>query len=340
METIAWNDAFADFLNGLSGRQPKTKAFYACQLRQLIAWALEQELSLQAFKARHYRQYAAYRSKIVSVQTQHHDGRCAKVFAKFCLNQGYIEADFLRDYEVPNPPDAIVKAPSAKELECLLRAIQNRWDVRTNPSIRTQDKTKRHFYRVRDYAIVAVLIETGCRISEACGLLMGNFRPDILQVTFIGTKTKKNHEVPISSALVNAVQPWLTLRDRIEEKKQCDRENNREERCGDTLFLTLEGNQVDPPSFAKAWNKYIAFAGLEHFTRHGVRHYTITSMVAENPRAAQLLAGHADISTTMRYDHTGLEKVRADHSKVAPLGSVLVNKRSQAQKMAKRKRVI
>ena len=77
--------------------------------------------------------------------------------------------------------------------------------------------------------------------------------------------------------------------------------------------------------------QYEKYTGLPHYTRHSLRHYAATAVVAQNPRSAQKLLGHKNIATTMRYDHTSLEQVRKDVAAATPLHSVV-----QARKRSKR----
>lgn len=348
MEEVLWGEAVADFLRGKATKAAKTRQYYDSRLRQLVAWAETEDpaakkeaIQLQDFGARHFRRYMEMRSAAVSAQTQYHDAVAAKVFFRFCRQNKYTARDPLADFEFPKPRKPIIPLPTLAQIQGLLRAIETKWDIRHNAAIKWQDPEFRPFFKTRDYAIACLLIETGCRIDEGLRVKLADLKVEDGgsggTITLRDTKSGRDREVPVGATFLAAIAPWLKIRRKIEAGKANDIARGQEISCGDTLFITAHGNTMKPNAFAKTWRSYLAFAGIERFTRHQVRHFTLTKVVKKNPRSAQLLAGHADISTTIRnYDHTQIDQVRADHTEVNPLGAVIVNKRSEA---AKKKRV-
>jgi site-specific recombinase XerD len=335
MENITWQEALEDFVRGLhSSAAIKTEQYYKCQLTQLVLWATGKDLVLQEFRARHMREYMAVRADQVSRQTQYHDGRCAKVFTKFCHREGYSPLDALADYMVPRPPRAHVRKPSVEDIQKLIKAIGDRWNIAENPKARYKPVAQRTFFRTRDQAIVFLLVEAGCRIGECLDLFLSDIDIKGQRLTFRETKGKEPRTVPITSTLLNALQPWISLRNRIEKEKQADIARGKEPRCSDHFFLTMTGGRVNAEAWAKSWQKYVAFAGVEYFTRHGLRHFTVHEMAKVNVRSAQKMAGHKKLDTTQLYLHDDPEQVRADHAQAAPLGKILVNMRSQKQRKA------
>lgn len=332
LDVVSWEDAFSDFLLSIAGRAPQTRRFYSCQVGRLVQWVAEKAIPLEEFKARNFRAYMAYRASVVSVRTTLHDANCCRVFFRFCLRNRHIPADPFADYEIPRPPEANVKTPDADQLHRFLRAIERRWDPATNPAIRHQPSALRRFIRTRDYAISALLIETGCRIGDACNLEFADYDPKGMMVTFRATKTRTTKYAPITEDLVKAVEPWLKERKRVEMNREGDIALGKQPRCEPLFFITKQGLRIEPTSFAKAWRKYLDFANLERFGRHGVRHYTLSAMYRKNARSAQILGDHKDPKTTAIYDTGKAEAIRGDHKEVAPLAAVLKNKRSAQAK--------
>ncbi|MCW3053840.1 MAG: integrase family protein, partial [Chthonomonadales bacterium] len=310
----------------------KTERYYKVQLTQLIAWTTEKDVALPDFRARHMRSYMAMRADSVSRRTQYHDALCAKVFLKFCLREGYTEVDALGDYVVPKPPVSHVRKPTIDDIQKLLKAVREKWDPAQNPKARFTPAPQRAFIRTRDYAMICLLVEAGCRIGECLDLVMSDVDLKECKLTFRETKGKTWRSVPMTSALQEALQPWISLRLRIERDKAADVGRGKEARCGDHFFLTMNGDRVTAEAWAKAWVAYVEYAGIEYFTRHGLRHFTIHEMAKVNVRSAQQIAGHKKLDTTQVYLHDDPDQVRADHALAAPLGKILFNTRSQKQR--------
>jgi site-specific recombinase XerD len=335
MEQIDWADAVEDLLMSKSGKAPRTRRYYECQLTQLVVWSDVQQIALQDFTPRHFRAYMAKRADEVKASTLYHDAVCAKVFFRFCRKNKYTAKDPLADFEFPKPKKPNIPLPSVKQIQDLLAAIDRKWDIRRNPEIRWQDKEFRGFFRDRDYAIACLLVEIGCRIDEGLRIKLADvvIEGESGTITLRDTKGGNDRQVPIGPTFIAASAPWMKTRVRLEKASQARVARGESPTVGDSLFLTRYGDVMSPSSFAKSWRLYLKWAGIERFTRHQVRHFTLTQVVRKNPRSAQLLAGHADISTTIKnYDHTHLDDVRADHTVVNPLGALLINKRSAAAK--------
>lgn len=338
MEVVTWQEALEDLLKAKSAKSANTRRYYDCQIRQMISWVVDADVSLQNFTSRQFRAYMAERAESVGPSTLYHDAVCAKVFFRFCRRNKYTAKDPLADFEFPKPPKVKIPLPSKQQVLGLLAAIERKWDVRRNPTIRFQDKEFRPFYAARDYAIACLLIETGCRIDEGLRTKLADLLIDGESgtITLRDTKSGSDRQVPIGPDFIKAAQPWLKIRNKLERASREKVGRGEEAMVGDTLFTTKFGEVMKPESFAKTWRGYLAFAGIERFTRHQVRHFTLTQVVRKNARSAQLLAGHADISTTIKnYDHTQLDEVRSDHAEVNPLGALLINKRSAAAKRPK-----
>jgi integrase len=321
MET--WDTAVESFLNRA---QLKYSENYVGELRVKIGllsrWAAQQCLPLEAFRASHLDKYLAQRQRRVGARSIETDARRARLFFRFCVERGLLERDPLRDYVVVKAPAAAVDKADLPYLQAMLKAIEQHNDVRANPDVKDRTARQRRFIKTRDYAMFTGLIETGCRISELCSLKLSDFDPQHCTVLFRRTKNGEDREVPISGAWISAVKEWLKVRLDLPE---CD-----------TLFMSENGLPMNKDSFADRWNKYEAFAGLSHETRHNVRRYTITELCNKDIMAAARIAGHKDVKVTYdRYYRPNVERVRAVHEAAAPLTTVL-NQQQETSKRRKR----
>jgi len=137
---------------------------------------------------------------------------------------------------------------------------------------------------------------------------------------FTKTKGKQPRSVPISAALVDAIDRWLTIRPDVESQ---------------LLFISNTGGYLDVASYGKVFARYVKFAGIDKFTLHGIRHYSLTELAKQDLWAAVAIAGLKDAKTTMIYARHDPDHIREAHRAAAPLEKIVVNK---AQ--VKRKRVV
>lgn len=324
-----WSDALADFLTWYAGhRAEKTARFYAVQFRQLVRWADANQIPFGGFGKRHMDKYLAERATQVGKTTLHHDGVAAKVFFKWCAKNDYLDRSPLAEYEVRRPPRPPKYMPTEDDLRALLKAALDFWDPAENKNVRYAGTAKRQFHRVRNYAIIVYLVDTACRISEATNLQMGDFQAGERQVTIRQSKGRKPRTLPLRPDTVAAVQAWLKVRDRVMRDAEED---------GVWLFVSEFGTKIEESKFLKNVKAYVRFAGLnEKITLHSFRRFSLNRLVKLSPAAAQKMAGHADLNTTMGYAEIDADYLREMHQQADALGSVLNGRR---RPMA-RKRVV
>lgn len=311
-----WADAITLYSEDRAAdAEPKTIRFYSCQHRQLAAYAVEHRIALGTFRVIQMRQYMAHRrANGLSESTLRHDVVAAKVWFKFLAQSDVISSNPLGAYRVPKMVHAYVKCPSPEELKSLLQALVDRWNPRLNPDVQHMPAAVRTFHSRRNYAIVAGLIETGCRISELLNANLDDFDSIQLQITFRKTKTHTHRTVPITKEFVTAVESWRRIRPR------CD---------SNLLFVSETGGQIDATTFSRIFRGYVAYAKLSGFSLHGLRHYAISQIAMKGSvPAARNMAGHANISTTNRYIHVSADVLREHHTEAAPLRNLLQPKRA------------
>ncbi|HKS71617.1 MAG TPA: tyrosine-type recombinase/integrase [Terriglobales bacterium] len=264
------------------------------------------------------------RADKVSSMTCHHDGVCAKRFFAYAAREKFVERNVLADWQVRKAPTPYVKCPTAEELQALLRSIVRRWDPKENPSCRSIPARRRTFFRHRNLAIIAGLIETGCRAGELFALTMQDYQPQVPQIVIRTSKTDEPRIVPITPAWMELVNSYLAVR-----PKKLD---------SDYLFVGEYGLPLDVGDFGHALKRQVEFAGLAGITQHTLRHYAATNM---NDKvglvAAKALLGHRSIQTTVKYIRDGSRLAAGAQATANTLGNILQNK-STAR--ARRKRII
>ena len=189
-----------------------------------------------------------------------------------------------------------------------------------------------HFSRYYDG--IYILFHTGLRISEFCGLTIGDidFREMRINVdhqlqrkrdmTYVVEPTKTTsgtRMVPMTKEVADCFRRILANRIKPKVEPMID---------GYTGFLFLDKNEM--PMVALHWEKYfkhildkynsIYKEQLPKITPHVCRHTFCSNMAKSgmNPKALQYIMGHSDISVTLNtYSHVGFEDAKEELSRVA-----------------------
>ena len=190
----------------------------------------------------------------------------------------------------------------------------------------------KHFCKYYDG--IYVLFNTGLRISEFCGLTVGDIdfkemrinidhqlqRKRNMEYVIEDTKTSSGTRfVPMTPELADCFRRILAKRDQPKVEPMVD---------GYTGFLFLDKNGM--PMVALHWEKYfkhildkynsIYKVQLPKITPHVCRHTFCSKMAKSgmNPKTLQYIMGHSDISVTLNtYSHVGFEDAREELSRVA-----------------------
>ena len=189
-----------------------------------------------------------------------------------------------------------------------------------------------HFSRYYDG--IYILFHTGLRISEFCGLTIGDidFREMRINVdhqlqrkrdmTYVVEPTKTTsgtRMVPMTTEVADCFRRILANRIKPKVEPMID---------GYTGFLFLDKNEM--PMVALHWEKYfkhildkynsIYKVQLPKITPHVCRHTFCSNMAKSgmNPKTLQYIMGHSDISVTLNtYSHVGFEDAKEELSRVA-----------------------
>jgi integrase/recombinase XerD len=201
--------------------------------------------------------------------------------------------------DTPRVPAGLPKALSESEITALLDAVAG------------TDAVAR-----RDRALLEVLYGTGARISEACGLRLGDIDLDGSLVRLFG-KGAKERVVPLGRLAARALAEWLAPEGRGELTPE------RWARRGDAeaVFLNQRGGRLSRQGAWAIVRRHGDAAGLgERLTPHVLRHSCATHMLDHGAdiRAVQELLGHASISTTQVYTLVSTERLFSAYDAAHP----------------------
>ena len=155
---------------------------------------------------------------------------------------------------------------------------------------------------IRDRAIVNVLLSTGCRISEVCGMNRDSVDFANLECTVLG-KGNKQRVVFIDDVTAMLLRRYLM--ERTDESE--------------ALFVGKGTKRLTPAGVRFMLNKVAERAGVEHVHPHRFRRTLATSLVDHGMPIQEVanILGHEKLETTMKYVYINKANVKNDYRKYA-----------------------
>jgi site-specific recombinase XerD len=183
----------------------------------------------------------------------------------------------------------------------------------------------------RDTAIMELLYATGLRVSELCGLDIGDLDEERNTIRAMG-KGGKERIVPVGLPAVRAVRAWLragrpVLAGRAAPHprtltEQAAAQHQGARPAGAPLFLGARGRRLDPRTARRVVHERIAAAegGVPDTGPHGLRHTAATHLLegGADLRSVQEILGHASLATTQIYTHVSVERLMAAYRQAHP----------------------
>jgi integrase/recombinase XerC len=163
---------------------------------------------------------------------------------------------------------------------------------------------------VRDTAIMELLYATGIRVSELCGLDLGDLDHDRRTVRVLG-KGGKERTVPMGLPAERATAHWAR--------------NGRPALVtpgsAAALFLGARGRRLDPRTARRVVHaRLAAVPAVPDTGPHGLRHAAATHLLegGADLRSVQEILGHASLATTQIYTHVSVERLTSAFRQAHP----------------------
>jgi integrase/recombinase XerC len=172
-------------------------------------------------------------------------------------------------------------------------------------------------------ALFEVIYGAGLRVSEACGLDVGDIEIDGARayVRVRQGKGRKDRIVPVGVKARAALDGWSAERTKRLAAAQPGR-GGRAQRstAGAALFVTRRGLRLGPRAVRRLLDRREQVTGTPRVSPHALRHSFATHLLGEGAdlRAIQEMLGHASLRTTQRYAHVDIDHLMAVYDKAHP----------------------
>lgn len=295
-------DEYLAWLVAERGRSANTVAAYRRDLVNYVAWLSAQRLDPASVTARDIDRFVNDRRPGVAASSLARQMASIRNFHRFLVAEGRRRDDPTADVDGVRVPAGLPKPLTEDEVETLIGAV-----VGDDP------------VALRDRALLEFLYATGARISEVCGLSVGDLDLEAGLVRLYG-KGDKERLVPVGSCARRALDRWL-------REGRPELEPVRWKRRGDAeaVFLDRRGGRLGRQAAWAAVVRHGERAGLRaHLSPHVLRHSCATHMLDHGAdlRIVQEMLGHASISTTQVYTKVSQERLFEQYGRAHPRASV------------------
>jgi integrase/recombinase XerC len=220
---------------------------------------------------------------------------------------------------IPGNPAAVLRGPKKKkglpralDVDDTFRLVEAPAATprHTARRLSPREAARAAVLRLRDQALFEVLYGGGLRVSEACGLDVGDLDRDrygTLTVTVRHGKGGKTRIVPLGDAAGRALAAWQEVRSTVGR--------------GAALFVGKTGMRLTTRSVQRLTHIWSTAAGIvARPTPHVLRHSFATHLLdgGVDLRSIQELLGHASLSSTQIYTKVSLDHLMSVYDAAHP----------------------
>lgn len=273
------------------GRAANTLAAYRRDLERYCSWLQAQSLDLAAVAMGDLDRFVGERRQVASPATVARELAAIRMLHRFLADEGIRADDPTADIQGVRVPAGLPKPLSEAQVASLLSAV-------------TGADAVAH----RDRALLELLYATGARISEVCGLAVGDLDLSSRVVRLYG-KGSKERLVPFGRPCAAALEDWLG------EQGRAHMVPARWARRDDSVavFLNQRGGRLTRQLAWAVVKRYGRAAGIPEpeLSPHVLRHSCATHLLDHGAdlRVVQELLGHASVSTTQVYTKVSQDRL-------------------------------
>jgi integrase/recombinase XerC len=163
---------------------------------------------------------------------------------------------------------------------------------------------------LRDAAIMELLYASGIRVSELCGLDVGDLDHARRTIRVLG-KGGKERTVPVGLPAERAVRSWTETGRPVLVTPASEH----------ALFLGARGRRLDPRTARRVVHaRLAAVPAVPDSGPHGLRHAAATHLLegGADLRSVQEILGHASLASTQIYTHVSVARLHAAFNQAHP----------------------
>lgn len=301
MDWDAAQTAFAQYLAVERAYSPKTVEVYTRDVAKLRAHLAEKrgkDAPLARLSALDVRSQLAALFGDNGPATIGRKLSSVRAFCRFLVKRGVIPGNPAAAIKGPKKPKPL---PRALDVDAAFKLVEapTATGRTSHRALSPAEQARHELLRLRDQALLELIYSTGLRVSEACGLDVGDIDRDRYGTPMVLVrrgKGGKSRQVPLGGAADRALAAYEPAR--------------RGLGGGTALFLNAEGGRLTPRSVQRMVKRWSIAGGVHEIaTPHGLRHSFATHLLdgGVDLRTIQDLLGHASLASTQIYTKVSLD---------------------------------
>ena len=219
-----------------------------------------------------------------------------RAFTNWAAANGWLTSDLGAKLAIPKAHRTLPEILNVDEAAQVLKALE----VKAGEEITA--------INLRDLAMLEVLYASGIRVSELCGLNLGDIDQNRNTLSVIG-KGDRQRVVPLGIPAIKALQNYLS-------NGRAEFLNNK---SADAVFLGTRGKRIDQRTVREVVYEAMKAVGAT-MGPHGIRHSAATHLLegGADLRTVQEILGHASLATTQIYTHVSPERLQSAYKQAHP----------------------
>jgi integrase/recombinase XerD len=302
----AWIRRYIEVLT-VQHRSAHDVATRRSRLAHFHAWCTEQGIerpgqvthaAMERFQGHLYR-YRKANGQPLAINGQRVALYTIEMFFRWLVRQQVVTSNPAGDLDLPSRTQDLREPLTLAEVEAVL-ALPDLTDP----------------YGLRDRAVLEVFYATGVRRAELIGLHESDIAPASQTLHVRRGKGRKDRFVPLGERALAWVQKYQR-----EARPALLRDPTQR-----ALFLNCDGLPLSDDGLSWRVRHYFEQAGIvKRGACHLFRHTMATAMLDNGAdiRHVQEMLGHSQITTTQRYTHVSIARLRAVHAATHPAAHLL-----------------
>jgi integrase/recombinase XerC len=219
-----------------------------------------------------------------------------RAFTNWAAANGWLTSDLGAKLAIPKAHRTLPEILNVDEAAQVLKALE----VKAGEEVTA--------INLRDLAMLEVLYASGIRVSELCGLNLGDIDQSRNTLSVIG-KGDRQRVVPLGIPAIKALQNYLS-------NGRAEFSNNK---SADAVFLGTRGKRIDQRTVREVVYEAMKAVGAT-MGPHGLRHSAATHLLegGADLRTVQEILGHASLATTQIYTHVSPERLQSAYKQAHP----------------------
>jgi integrase/recombinase XerD len=283
----------------LRNLSPNTITFYSQHLNKFLEFLdlNYPDFSLERIDHVVLREYVSGLKENHSAGGVNHHIKVLKILFKFMIEEGVITENPSKKISRIKTDQVVIATFSNNQIMAMLEVTKHQMD----------------FPGIRNYALITLLYDTGCRISELLGLKIENIQLDEKILTVRG-KGGKGRVVPFGDRSLIALVKYLNRRNNLFGKEG-------------VLFLTKFGDQLTLRMTNKIIERIGKNAKVENvrLSAHTFRHTFAKNWLMNGGDifSLQKILGHRTLDMVRNYVNITFKDIQTQHSKFSPGDNLL-----------------